>query len=133
MIRNVMKQSGFTLLEVLIALVILALAFSASYLSISSTTRHLIALQDKTAAEWIGLNVIANTQLGIITVPQNSGSTNGSDKMFDSDWNWKLTVFSTQDVNVSQMTVDVSKSNSSSTVIEITGYLLNNQLTNQPS
>ncbi len=120
------RALGFTLLEVLIALVILALAFSTSYLTISSTVRHLIDLQDKTAAGWVGLNVIANAQLGAITVPKNSGSINGSEKMFHSDWNWTLALFPTPDANVSQMTVKVSKSTRSSTTIEITGYLSNN-------
>jgi general secretion pathway protein I len=117
------KSSGFTLLEVLIALVILALAFTTSFLSLSSSARHLLALQEKTAAEWVGMNVIARAQLGLMQVPQGSGTTTGTDKMFGSSWSWALSITPTPDVNTSQMKVSVGKGENQSGLITLTGYL----------
>jgi len=117
------KQTGFTLLEVLIALVILALAFTASFLALSSSARHLLSLQDKTAAQWVGLNVISRAQLGIMQVPQGSGSTTGTDKMFNKDWSWQLSVSPTPDTNTSRIDVTVGKGNNQSGVTSLTGYL----------
>lgn len=117
------NKQGFTLLEVLIALVILALAFSSAYYSLNNSTRHLISLRDKTAAEWVGLNVIANAQLARIPP---SGTINGTDNMFESQWNFQLNVQSTPDVNVSQMFVTVRKSVPPYTSIQLVGYLFKN-------
>lgn len=117
------KEPGFTLLEVLIALVILALAFTTSFMALSASARHLLSLQDKTAAQWVGLNVIARAQLGIMQVPQGSGTTSGTDKMFDSDWSWMLSVTPTPDVNTSRLIVSVGKGARQSGEVTLTGYM----------
>lgn len=122
--RNVITQLGFTLLEVLIALMILAIAFSSSYFVMSETARHLIILQDKTAATWVGMNVIARAQLGVITLPPTNGNTRGQEKMLNKDWLWKLTLLNTPDTHVSQLIVEVSKlSNASSSTVKLIGYI----------
>jgi general secretion pathway protein I len=120
----VITQLGFTLLEVLIALMILAIAFSSSYFVMSETARHLIILQDKTAATWVGMNVIARAQLGVITLPPTNGNTRGQEKMLNKDWLWKLTLLNTPDTHVSQLIVEVSKlSNASSSTVKLIGYI----------
>jgi general secretion pathway protein I len=119
----IMKQFGFTLLEVLIAMVILALAFTTSFLALSSSARNLLSLQDKTAADWVGLNVIARAQTGIMQVPKGSGTTSGTDKMFAADWSWKLVINPTADKNTAMMTVTVGKGSQQSGTVTLTGYL----------
>jgi len=123
MTQEAIKESGFTLLEVLIALVILALAFTTSFLALSASARNLLSLQDKTAAEWVGLNVIAKAQLGIMQVPQGSGSVSGTDKMFDADWSWTLSVYPTADISTSRLSVNVGKGSNQAGMLTLTGYL----------
>ena len=118
------KQNGFTLLEVLIALVILSLAFSASFFSLSATTRNMIALQDKTAAQWVAMNVIAQAQTGAIDIPKGSGSTNGNSKMFTNDWYWNLVISPSPDKYVSQLSVSVAKNRNGKNLVVLNGYLI---------
>ena len=118
-------QAGFTLIEVLIALIVLALAFSASYLTMSSTARQLLILEDKTAATWVGLNVIARAQLGVISLPQTNGNVNGQEQMLNQNWFWKLALLTSPDVNVLQLMVEVAKSSSLPSSVQLTGYMVN--------
>lgn len=116
-----MKHAGFTLLEVLVALVMIATAFTAIYLALSTATRNQSAIFDKTAATWVGLNTIAEVQLGTRQSGQNSGTTN----MFDLPWRWQFAITNTPDPNVNQITVVVSAENTKDPVITLTGYLIN--------
>ena len=92
---------GFTLLEVMVALVMIAIAFSAIYLSLSTSTRTQAALQDKTAANWAGLNVIARKQIGVIPSQQSSGQ----EKMLLENWKWEAKTEAS--ANASIMTIEV--------------------------
>lgn len=114
---------GFTLLEVLIALVILALAFSTAFFSLSSTSRNLLAIQDKTAATWVGLNVIARAQVGMISLMNYNNKIEGKDKMLGSSWEWNLAAYPTANANVLRMTVNVKKENANGIAAQLTGYL----------
>lgn len=120
---------GFTLLEVLIALVILALAFSTTFLSLNSATAHLISLQDKTAETWVAMNVITRAQLGLISLSSNGGTITGSEKMFNDNWDWVLTITPTPDMTVSELTVEVKNANGHGTVNRMHGYLSKSNLT----
>jgi type II secretion system protein I len=51
-----MKQRGFTLLEVLIALAIVALSVGALLGTVTSSGSNVSYLHDKTLAEWVALN-----------------------------------------------------------------------------
>lgn len=116
-----MSEKGFTLLEVLIALVLLAVSFSAVFYSLTVTTHQLISLQDKTAAQWVGMNIIAKVQLGLI---ESKGGESGIEPMFSSNWRWQLTVNSTENPLITILRVGVSKENSTGTQVQLTGYLL---------
>lgn len=118
MSRN--KSAGFTLLEVLIALVILAIAFSTSFLSLSTATRHLITLHDKTAAEWVGLNVVGKAQLGLVSAT----GANGSEKMFTTNWNWNLSAYPTESPLISRIVVSVHEERKTKNSTVVTGYVL---------
>ncbi|GEM_PF-2611833 len=118
--QRLLHQDGFTLLEVLIALVILAIAFSTVYLSLSAATYHLVSLQDKTAAEWVGLNVMAKAQAGLIP-PEASGT----EKMFQTNWQWHLSFSPSADPYVLHTMVTVNKEGRAQRTIQLEGYLSN--------
>ena len=56
---------GFTLVEVLVALMIVALALAALMTSVSSAARGSEYLRDKTIAQWIAMNRIVEVRLNI--------------------------------------------------------------------
>jgi general secretion pathway protein I len=60
-----MRQRGFTLVEVLVALVVVALGLTALMVSVSGTARTSGYLRDKTVAQWIALNRLEVVRLTV--------------------------------------------------------------------
>jgi type II secretion system protein I len=85
------RTEGFTLIEVLVALVIVAFGMSAVLAALSSSAENISALREKNLAEWIALNQIADARL-IATAPQ-PGVSEGDVKAFgNADWHWRRDV-----------------------------------------
>jgi general secretion pathway protein I len=92
------RHRGFTLIEVLVALVIVAVGMSVLMGALSSSARSVVYMQDKTFAEWVALNQIALLHVGLQQgqVPP-AGTTNGDLEFGNRSWHWR------QDVVVSQV------------------------------
>jgi general secretion pathway protein I len=81
---------GFTLVEVLVALVIVAIGMSALLASMSSSADTASYLREKTFAQWIGLNQLAVTRLAA-KLP-SKGTTNGELDYAGRHWAWQQEV-----------------------------------------
>ena len=80
------KDSGFTLIEVMVALTIIAIALGA-LLSTSGTHAYSATyLKQKTLAHWVALNELA--QLNIENTFPSTGESKGSTSMANHDWYW---------------------------------------------
>jgi general secretion pathway protein I len=87
----VRRTRGFTLIEVLVALIIVAFGMGAVLSALSSSADNISALRDKTIAEWIAMNQIADTRLNL-NAPQ-PGVTQGDIKDFgNGNWHWRQDV-----------------------------------------
>ncbi len=85
------RSSGFTLLEVLVALVIVALGMSALLETLTQSARNIGALRDKTVAEWIALNQLALARLNLNAPPV--GTTQGDvQNCANGNWHWQQQV-----------------------------------------
>ncbi len=115
-----MRKNGFTLLEVLIALVILSVAFSAIFLALSASTKQLIYLRNKTAAQWVGLNTVARVQLGLLA---ENGRAEGSENLMEMNWHWQAQVTPTSDKNTFLITVIVNAVGQEAGSTTLQGYL----------
>jgi general secretion pathway protein I len=79
---------GFTLIEVMVALVIVAFGMGAVLASLSSAANNIAALHDKTLAQWVALNLVADARLNL-QLP-TAGVTEGDIKAFgNADWHWQ--------------------------------------------
>lgn len=85
------KQSGgFTLLEVLIALVIVTLAVSALLGTVTSSGSNVAYLREKTVAEWVALNRL--TEIRISQQFPDKGRRTGNAEMGGMRWQWEEVV-----------------------------------------
>jgi type II secretion system protein I len=85
---TLIEQRGFTLIEVMVALVIVAFGMGAVLASLSSAADNIAALHDKTLAQWIALNLVADARLSL-QLPQ-AGVTEGDVKAFgNGNWHWQ--------------------------------------------
>lgn len=81
---------GFTLIEVLVALVIVALGMSALLGTLGSAADTAAYLRDKTFAQWIGFNQLATLRLSG-TVPSD-GTTDGELDYAGRHWRWRQVI-----------------------------------------
>jgi general secretion pathway protein I len=77
---------GFTLIEVLVALVVVALGMSALMETLGSAADTATWLRDKTFAEWIGFNQLATLRLSG-SLP-SEGTTDGELDYAGRHWRW---------------------------------------------
>jgi general secretion pathway protein I len=81
------KSAGFTLLEVLIALAIVALSAGALLGSVTSSASNVIYLKDKTLSEWVSLNRL--TEIRMATDMPAAGRRKGNAVMGGMRWEWE--------------------------------------------
>ena len=78
---------GFTLLEVLIALAIVAMSVGALLGTVTSSASNVIYLKDKTLAEWVALNRL--TELRIDKNMPDLGKRKGNSVLGGMRWEWE--------------------------------------------
>lgn len=83
-------RRGFTLVEVLVALVIVALGMGAALKALAAAADSTARLREKTFAAWIGLNQLASERLG--TSSLKTGSQDGEVEYAGSRWHWQQTI-----------------------------------------
>jgi len=99
------NSGGFTLLEVLVALAILAITLSALIKASGSYAINASYLKEKTLAQWIAQNKAAEYQLNK-TFPR-TGSREGDVNYALQEWRWRVKVSTTDDKRLRRLDIDV--------------------------
>ncbi len=86
-------KNGFTLIEVLVAMVILSISLLAAIKVATEVTNSAIYLQDKTIAQWVAMNKVAEMRLAR-KLPK-MGRSNGEEDMAGRTWRWDILVKNT--------------------------------------
>jgi general secretion pathway protein I len=103
------KQHGFTLLEVLVALAILAIVMGALIKVTDSYAFNAGYLQQKTLAQWIAENKATEYQLMQQFPPV--GNKEGQTEMANVEWQWRVTVSNTEDRRLRRLDISVALKN----------------------
>lgn len=69
-VPRISSEAGFTLLEVLVALAILAVALGALVKTGAEHARNTVYLQERTMAHWAGQNLLTEFQTGMRSVAE---------------------------------------------------------------
>ena len=118
---------GFTLIEMLVALAVVAIALAAissNFISYFDSTSH---LRDNTIARWIAENQLVKTR---IEYPWPALGTNqGTLRYAGANWSWEQVVRTSPDKDFRQVEIQVSKKpvagESSSPLFKLVGYARN--------
>lgn len=98
------SRGGFTLIEVLVALAIVAIGMAALMTALTSSASTTVYMRDKTLAEWVALNQIEAVRLKLQR-PQK-GESEGDAEMAGRKWKWHQEVMETEVKGI--MRIDVS-------------------------
>jgi general secretion pathway protein I len=115
---------GFTLIEVLVALMIVTLGLAALLVAVSGTARTSGFLRDKLIAEWIALNRIAEVQLNTNKFAQNTDT--GEVYMANRTWHYDTRYFDTSVTTMKRIAVRAYAGDAKTKgnpIAEATGFL----------
>ena len=99
------RDAGFTLLEVLIALAVLALSMGAIIKATSDYTNNQSYLRDRTFAMWVARNVLVQFQ--IEKEWPNVGERKGTRDMGNREWRWLAVISQTEEPELRRLDVKV--------------------------
>jgi general secretion pathway protein I len=131
--RRRRAAAGFTLLEVLVAVAILALAMAAIISAGTEAAANAGALREKTLALWVAHNRL--TEIELQPNWPDVGDSNDDVDMGGIRWRWKVHVKATQDDNLRRVDVDVVKSaqpDSKAAYASLTGFIAKTGRTTTP-
>jgi general secretion pathway protein I len=116
------NNRAFTLIEVLIALLIIAIALAAAVRATSASIRTTIHVRNTSTAHWVGLNILSEIQTGLIALPESSNQLSGQTLFLNQEWPWKAEI--TQSSQLSDVKkVDVTVSLHHHVMGSVEGYL----------
>lgn len=99
---------GFTLIEVLVALAVVAIGMAAVLEALTSSANAAVYLREKTFAQWVALNQIErvrlSTQFGQFP---GTGTSTGHVRFANRSWHWRQRIAQTQVAGVERIVVDV--------------------------
>lgn len=90
-------QRGFTLVEVLVALIVVGVALPALLSQVMTQVDGTAALRDKTVAHWVAQNQWTRIQLQHrLSGKLQSGSATGEAEMLEQSWQWRVETADTE-------------------------------------
>ncbi len=93
MINNSTKQHGFTLIEVMLAMAVFAIAGVALLGVADNNYRHISHLEEQMFATWVASNQLVEVSLGKTWPPKNNRK--GKVEMAGRTWYWQQKVIKT--------------------------------------
>ena len=103
--RALPKPRGFTLIEVLVALMVVAIGLAALMTAVSSTARTSGYLRDKTLAQWMALNRLSEVRLNLTKFGQNTDM--GEVYFANRTWHYDTRYFDTSIASMKRVVVRV--------------------------
>jgi len=115
------KPNGFTLIEVMFALLIVALTMGAIIETGGYSARRTSQLTEKTIASWIAQNQV--TLYRAKRTWTSASNKSGSVEMANSEWQWKMKISKTDEPLLRRIDVDVYLQGGSDIKASATGFI----------
>jgi general secretion pathway protein I len=118
------RSRGFTLVEVLVALTVVALGLTALMVAVSGTARTSGYLRDKTIAQWIALNRLTQVRLMVNKLGDNQDK--GQIEFAGRKWHYDTRYFDTQFQSMKRVEVRVypgDANTKSNPIAQSTGFM----------
>ena len=114
-------EYGFTLVEVMVALAIVAFSLTAIAASMNQMIDAANTMRERTYASWIAQNKI--TELRLENVVPEVSSTSGEVEYANAEWSWRAVVSETGIENFYRIDVSISLAGSEYIIRTVTGFI----------
>jgi general secretion pathway protein I len=115
------RNRGFTLIEVMVALAIVAFSLATVAASLGQMIDTASAMRERTYASWIAQNEIAEMRLANV-IPEVS-ATSGELDYAGTEWAWRAVVSETGVENLFRVDVTVSYAGSPDGIRTVSGFI----------
>lgn len=119
MIKN--KNAGFTLIEVLLALAVIAIALTALLKATAQNIDNTARIKEKMISHWVAMQGVSMIQLNLIQVNQSQESTQAT-TMLNQQWYWRAKISKTPIKNTQQITISLSRKQNGPFREELTAF-----------
>jgi general secretion pathway protein I len=125
------RPDGFTLLEILVALVVVSLSLGAVIQTVGSYTKNQASLRDRVFAQWVARNQLATMQIdgswpsvgqkkGEVDFPEDVSGTR------NREWRWVMQVTQSPEEDMRRLDIDVysaSADDDASPLARLSGFV----------
>jgi len=123
-------QWGFTLIEMMVAMAVLAVGMGAIIKAAGENARNATYLRDRAVARWIAADAI--TELQIISPWSSNTEPKGEVEMFNLTWYWQAKIQKVQDPDLRRVDVQVRRDKDAKAYLySISGFIGNPELKSQ--
>lgn len=119
--KRAARGGGFMLLEVMLAVLFLALALGAGIFSTGRFAANAAVLREKTVALWVAHNRL--TEIGLEPAWPSVGKSDGEVTMAGVDWRWEVEVVETPDPRVRRVNIVVRPKSAESDSARLSSFL----------
>jgi general secretion pathway protein I len=99
-------SNGFTLIEVMIALSVVAIGLMATLKAINEEINSAVITRNKMLALWVLENKVAEIRLN--PTPLNTGINQGQETLMNQTWKWQTNTSTTANTKIRKVEVSIS-------------------------
>lgn len=119
--KRSMRSKGFTLIEVLIALAIIAIALTALLKATSQDVVYTERIKENSIGHWVAMQGISMVQLGLLSIQPGEEASQVT-AMFGERWYWRAKLSPTPVKRMQKIEIMISKNQSGPFSAPLIGY-----------
>ncbi|MFK8027964.1 MAG: type II secretion system minor pseudopilin GspI [Gammaproteobacteria bacterium] len=100
-------KRGFTLIEVVVAVAVIALGLMGTIKTVGTVTKNTAYLNERVIATWVAQNAMASYELNLENDADKE--TTGSEEIAGIEWYWTKKLVNTQDPGIQRVEIDVRR------------------------
>ena len=120
-VGNFRRKCGFTLLEVMIALLVITLGMGAVIVTTGESAWKSSHLRESTIASWVAYNEIALYRAK--RTWSEATSRSGEAEMANAQWKWEMKISATDDPKLRRVDVEVFIKGETAVKSRVTGFI----------
>jgi general secretion pathway protein I len=115
------RKSAFTLIEVMVALLVITLGMGAVIVTTGESGWKSSHLRESTIASWVAYNEIAMFRAK--RTWSEASSRSGDAEMANTEWDWRMKISKTDDPSLRRLDVEVSIKGETAVKARVTGFI----------